>query len=511
MDNTQQLIRTVCIAGGGTAGWIAAALCSHYLSRELKIILIESEEIGTIGVGESTIPPFLQLLARLEISESEFIRETQASFKLGIKFMDWLDLGESYFHPFGTIGLPGAKHDPYQLWLQANAAGSELALQSLAPASAMAAQGRMMLPFMARQTPIGGAAYSLHVDARRVTKFLRNFAEQRGVQRREGMIEAVEASGGEVQALRLRGGDRIEADFFIDCTGFRSLLLGEALDSPFEDWSDYLLCDRAVVVQTENVQPPPPFTLSAAQQAGWRWRIPLQHRTGNGHVFSSRHMSDDEARAILVSQVEGPLLTEPALLKFRTGVRPRMWTGNVAAVGLAAGFVEPLESTAIHLVYRAMDFLFRYFPQTRRAEANAAEFNRRMVADYAEIRDFLVAHYCLSRRRDTPFWRDVAAAPVPPELTHRLALFSDMGAVPELVDGMFGPVSWQSVLEGMAVHPRRAHPFVAGSDGVRLGKELTEAAEMLGKFVATLPTHQQFIEEHCQAPGPAAIRVAGAG
>ncbi|HEX2624770.1 MAG TPA: tryptophan halogenase family protein [Sphingomicrobium sp.] len=502
MSDDARSIEKICVVGGGTAGWIVAAMIGHYFGEQYAVTLVESEEIGTIGVGESTIPPFLQMLTRLGISESDFIRETQASFKLGIRFDDWRVKGDRYFHPFGKFGGPQAAVDPYQLWLRAREGGSDLPLQSLAPASVMAAENRFMLPFKAAQTPIGGASYALHVDARRVAKFLRRFAEARGVVRQEGLIETVEHHGDRVDALVLRGGQRVEADLFFDCTGFRSMLIGQTLGVGFEDWGHLLLCDRAVVVQTENVGPPPPYTLAAAQSAGWRWRIPLQHRTGNGHVFSSAHMEADEARAMLLDAVEGPTLTEPMLLKFRTGARSEMWRGNVVAAGLAAGFIEPLESTAIHLVYRAVDMLFRYMPVSTSAPALAREFNRRMMADYVEIRDFLVAHYSLTRRDDTPFWRDVRAVEMPDSLLERLRLFEAAGAIPETLDGLFNFGSWQSVLEGMGVHPRHPHPVVARADPAVVGRDLDRTAAEIRRFVTGLPTHEQFIDQHCRAPSP---------
>ena len=497
-------VRDLCIVGGGTAGWIAAALLSHYAGSMFRIRLVESEEIGTIGVGESTIPPFLQMLARLGVSESEFIQETQASFKLGIRFNDWSELGATYFHPFGAFGGPNQSVDPYQLWLRARSADPDFPLQALAPASVMASAGKFMLPFKAANTPIGGAAYALHVDARRVSAFLRRFAEQRGVVRTEGLVERVEAEGDEVNALVLRSGERVEADFFLDCSGFRALLIGGALGVPLEDWSDLLLCDRAVVVQTENRGPPPPFTLAEALPAGWRWRIPLQHRTGNGHVFSSKHMDADEARAILLDKIEGKPVTEPALLKFTTGARREMWRGNVVAVGLSAGFIEPLESTAIHLVYRAIDFLLRYLPSSSQAPHLAAEFNRRMYDDYVEIRDFIIAHYSLTKRTDTAFWRDVAAVELPDTLKHRIAMFADGGMLPEVLDGLFSPVSWESVLDGMGIVPARPHPSVSTANPDVLARDLRELASGIERVVEQLPTHQAFLDQHCRAPDPVA-------
>ncbi len=494
-------LRTLCIVGGGTAGWIAAALIAHHYPA-VKVELIESDDIGTIGVGESTIPPFLQLLARLGISESEFVAECQSSFKLGIEFRDWRRVGHSYFHPFGSIGTPIEVGDFYQLWLRLRVGGEAGLLQDYAPASVMAREGRFTLPFKAQRTPIAGATYALHVDARRVARYLRRFAEARGVIRTEGIVSDVaQDAGGFVERVRLVDGREAAADFFIDCTGFRALLSEKTLGVGFNDWSHWLMCDRAIAVQTENVGSPPPYTLAHAQEAGWRWRIPLQHRAGNGHVFASRYMSDDEATAILLDQTEGQPVTSPMTVRFRTGVREAPWRGNVLAVGLSGGFIEPLESTAIHLIYRGIDYLFRFLPDRDCAPELAAEFNRRMITDYAEIRDFIILHYCVTERRDTAFWRACAEMELPESLRRRIALFRVNGVLEEGVDELFGPVSWQSVMDGMGIVPRVYHRSVDRLQVPDLGGELRAAARALDGFVATLPSHAAFIAQHCAA-GP---------
>ena len=495
-------LQRICIVGGGTAGWIAASMLAH-LHPEIAVELVESDDIGTIGVGESTIPPFLQLIGKLGIDEAEFVREVQASFKLGIEFRDWRQLGEGYFHPFGAIGMP-IEGDFYQLWLRAAHGGYARGLQDFAPASVMARHGRFAPPRTAAKTPIGGASYALHVDAKRVARYLRRFAEARGVTRREGIVTDVATRpDGFVSHVMLKDGRSITADFFIDCSGFRALLSGAALGVEHVDWSHWLLCDRAVAVQTANAGPPPPYTLAHAQAAGWRWRIPLQHRTGNGHVFSSAHMSDDEATAILLDQVEGELVTDPMRVQFRTGVRREIWKHNVLAVGLSSGFIEPLESTAIHLIYRGMDFFARFMPDTSCAPELQREYNRRMVADYEEIRDFIVLHYCLTERRDTPFWRACATMEPPASLADRIALFRVNGTLAEGVDELFRAVSWQSVMEGMGVRPRTYHPTLDRVTSPDLPGELDRAADSLTAAVGRVSTHAQFITQHCAAAAPA--------
>ncbi|PZR34143.1 tryptophan halogenase family protein [Caulobacter segnis] len=499
-------IRKIVIVGGGSAGWITAAMLSHYFQAGgCAVELVESEEIGTIGVGESTIPPFLRLLASLGIDERDFIQSTQASFKLGIRFEDWKSLGDRYMHPFGVIGGPFGPHEFYQCWLRAKAAGHPSGLHDFAPGAVMAEQGKFMLPFKAERTLIGGANYALHVDARLVARYLRDYAEARGVKRSEGIVsDVVTHTDGSVAKVRIKDGREIEGDLFIDCTGFRSLLIGKTLETPFEDWSDMLLCDRAVVVQTENVGAPHPYTLSKAEAGGWRWRIPLQHRAGNGYVFSSRHISDDEARATLLGGLEGRALMEPMFIPFKTGVRQRLWEKNVVAVGLSGGFIEPLESTALHLIYRGVDFLLRFFPDRDFDPALRAEYNRRMVADYEEIRDFIVLHYCKTQRDDTPFWRAVREAPIPDSLKERMALFERSGVLREGVDDMFRNPSWQSVMEGMGVRPQRYQQLVDTIPYEVISQTLDQSAPMLAAQVAGLPSHGEFLAKHCPAPPPEA-------
>jgi tryptophan halogenase len=494
-------LRRIVIAGGGTAGWITAAMLSHLLKGSgTAVELVESEEIGTIGVGESTIPPFITLLRNLGIDEQDFIRQTSASFKLGIRFRDWHRLGSGYFHPFGAIGGQIDSHEFYQCWLRAKAHGHPSALMDFAPSAIMADEYRFMLPFKAQRTMVGAASYALHVDAKRVATYLRRYAEERGAVRTEGRIERVRTRpDGAIEALCLRDGREVAGDFFIDCTGFRSLLVGQTLGVGLIDWSDQLLCDRAVAVQTENTGDTHPFTLSEALGHGWRWRIPLQHRAGNGYVYSSRFLSDEAAVATLRSKLQGRLLTEPAIIPFKTGMRARMWEKNCLALGLAAGFIEPLESTAIHLVYRAVDYLARFFPDQDCDPALAAEFNRRMGAEYEEVKDFIVLHYCLSQRDDTPFWQACRQAPVPATLRARLDLFRASGVLRDGLEELFRAVSWQSVYEGMGVRPARYQGLVEKLPLSVITETLDRSAPLLRTQVQGLPSHDEFLRTHCAA------------
>ncbi len=494
-------LRRVCIVGGGTAGWIAAAVMAHHFQGKLfEIELVESDDIGTIGVGESTIPPFLELLAKLDINEQDFVRSVQASFKLGIEFQDWRVKGERYFHPFGTIGQQIELSEFYQCWSKLRSQGYGHGLQEFAPASVMAARERFMLPFKARSTPVGGASYALHVDAKRVAQYLRGHAEARGVKRTEGIVADVALDGrGIVSKLTLKDRRQVSADFFIDCSGFRALLIEKAVGSGYVDWSNYLFCDRAIAAQTANIDPPRPYTYVEAQDFGWRWRIPLQHRTGNGHVFASEFMSDDEATRALLDKVEGEVVAGPLVVPFKTGVRERIWHRNVLSLGLASGFIEPLESTAIHLIYRGMDYFFRFLPDRHCDPALADEYNRRMTADYVEIRDFIVLHYCTTSRDDTPFWRKCRDMELPDSLRERIELFRANGTLREGLDELFRSASWFSVFEGMGVRPRTYHPLVDRIDESWLTGALDRARTGLAEVVEKLPTHQQFIDAHCRA------------
>ena len=502
MQNANQNgIRKVVIVGGGSAGWICAAMASHYFHKSgVAVELIESEEIGTIGVGESTIPPFLQLIRSLGIDEQDFIQKTQASFKLAIRFENWRKKGETYYHPFGQIGGPIGRHEFYQCWLRAKANGHPSNLQDFAPATVMADQWKFIPPFRAQKTLLSGASYALHIDAKLVAQYLRDFAETRGVKRTEGIVtDVVSRADGFVQKVIMKNGEEVEGDLFIDCSGFRALLIGKTLDEEYLDWSDVLMCDRAVVAQTENVADPHPYTLSQAQDAGWRWRIPLQHRAGNGYVFCSKYISEDEATATLLSQIEGDVLLGPNIIPFKTGMRKRLFRNNVVAIGLAGGFIEPLESTALHLIYRGMDFLLRYFPDKDFDPGLAAEYNRRMAMDYEEIRDFIVLHYVTTQRDDTPFWRDYQKVAPPESLRERVELFKSSAVLRDGVDDMFRAPSWQSVMEGMGIRPVRYQQLVDAAPYAVIQQTLDQSAPILKAQVAGLPSHGEFLAQHCPA------------
>lgn len=496
-------IRKIVIVGGGTSGWMAAAMLSHHFKPEVcRVELVESTDIGTIGIGESTVPPFVGLIRRLGIDERDFMQATQATYKLGIQFVDWRQRRERYFHPFGVIGKRIGTHDFYQCWLKARQAGDTTALQDFSPCSVMAGNGRFYPPGEAQNTPIGGAGYAMHVDATLVAKYLRRYSESRGVTRVEGTVRtAIRRENGFIEAVELEDGSRVRGDFFIDCTGARAFLIGETLASDFEDWSQFLPCDRAVAVKTSSGASIPPYTRATAGKAGWLWHIPLQQRVGQGYVYASAFCSDQDARSTLLRSLEGKILDEPKLIPFVTGRRREIWKFNCLALGLAAGFVEPLESTAIHLIARGMDFLLRYFPDRDCDRALVREYNRRMAADYEEVRDFIVLHYCTTERQDTPFWRWCRDMTLPDSLRERIELFRGHGALREGADELFRSASWQSVFEGMGIRPQKHCPRVDNLELERITSTLGMARQAIRGMVANLPTHEDFLRSQSQPAG----------
>jgi tryptophan halogenase len=491
-------LKKIVILGGGTSGWIAAAMLAAQLRRDLfEIELVESDEISSVGVGESTIPPVVRLITSLGIDEAEFIRETQACYKLGIKFVDWRTKNQSYFHPYGAIGQRIAAQDFYQCWLKATKAGVEYPLQDFSPCSVMAAQGRFFLPSQSVNTPIGGAGYAIHLDAKQVAAYLRRYAEARGVVRSEGnFVQAEQNEKGFISALLLADGHRIEGDFFIDCTGFKALLIDGAMATGFEDWSHYLPCDRAIVVKTQAAGTRAPYTTATARKAGWAWRIPLRNSTGHGYVYSSRFCTDAEAKTTLFSHLDAPRINDPRVIHFTPGRREAFWKNNCLALGLAGGFVEPLESTAIHLITRGMDYFLRYFPRVDCDPSLQREYNRRMAAEYQEVRDFIVLHYCTSERTDTEFWRWCREMSLPDSLAERVELFKAQGIVREEADDLFRAASWQSVFEGMGIRPADYSPRVDNIELAHINENLQLARSAILNMVKTLPTHDEYLDHH---------------
>lgn len=491
----------IVIVGGGAAGWMAAAALSRVLGPGgPTITLVESEEIGIVGVGEATIPPIRAFNALIGLDEATFVRETQGTFKLGIEFVDWTRRGHRYFHPFGVYG-----HDfgvaPFEaVWRRLRRAGQAQPLDAYSVCARAAAQGRFApLPQTSNGPPPMG--YAFHFDAGLYARLLRTHAEAAGVVRREGRIVDVALGGadGFVEAVTLEGGLRIEGDLFIDCSGFRSLLLGQALGTPFEDWSCWLPNDRALAVPSAKAGPPTPFTRSTAREAGWQWRIPLQHRTGNGYVFSSRHVSVDEATATLLSGLDGEALAQPRLLTFQAGRRAACWVKNVVALGLASGFLEPLESTSIHLIQAGIARLLEMLPTKACEPADARRYNRLMAADFENVRDFLVLHFHVTQRDDTPYWRELRVMDLPDSLAERLAIFRATGRIFRETDELFTKTSWLAVLDGQEAPVAGEDPLALAVAPDAAAARLARIADLAGEAVARMPTHADFIAAHCQA------------
>ena len=488
-------IHKVVIAGGGTAGWMAAASLAKLLGKTLDITLVESDEIGTVGVGEATIPTLLTLHELLKIKEQDFVKAVQGTFKLGISFESWRDVGEDYIHSFGWTGKDSWAAGFQHFWLKGQKMGISREFGEYCKEWVAAKQNRFAV------LPNHALNYAYHFDASLYARFLRGMAEEHGAVRREGRIEVVEQdpASGYITGIRLQSGEVVQGDLFIDCTGFRGLLIEQTLNAGYEDWRHWLPCDAAVAVQTESVAPPLPYTRSIAREAGWQWRIPLQHRLGNGVVFSSRYWSDDEAVSRLLDNVHGEVLTEPRVIKFHTGQRRRHWHKNCVAMGLASGFIEPLESTSIHLIQRSIIRLMQMFPYDGIRQPDVDEFNNQMKFEIDNVRDFIILHYHVTNRRDTPFWRDCASMDIPDSLRHRIELFKQAGRVFKVPTELFGENSWIQVMLGQGLVPEQYHPIVNMMSDEELTKFLTGIHGTVANMIGQLPDHQRFIDHYCKA------------
>ncbi len=491
------------IVGGGSAGWMTAAALAHAIEGHARITLVESEEIGTVGVGEATIPPLQFFNKVLGIKEKDFVQATQASFKLGIDFVNWGSAGHRYFHQFGEFGVNIKGVSFHQLWLRMRANGHPWPISDYAPAYIAAMQMRFLPPIANLPPDMPQLAYAYHFDAGLYARFLRAFAEQRGVVRVEGKIVDVQrhAGNGLVESVTLQNGTKIEGDFWLDCSGFQGLLIERTLRTGYDDWTHWLPCDRAVAVPCErNDANFFPYTRSTAHDAGWQWRIPLQHRTGNGHVYCSNYISDDEAAATLLKHLDGRPLAEPRVLRFKTGRRKKFWNGNVVALGLAGGFMEPLESTSLHLVQSAAFRFLSLLPTAPGPDPTAeAEFNRLCIAEYEQIRDFIILHYVANDRTE-PFWRDCRAASMPDSLAHRIELFRARGKVARFDGQLFSDASWIAVMLGQHIEPESWDPIADTLPLPELLGNSTALREKLHAAIARMPTHAAFIENSCKAP-----------
>lgn len=487
--------RRVVIAGGGTAGWMAAAALARTLGNAIELTLVESEAIGTIGVGEATIPPLIAYNRLLGIGEADFMRTTQATFKLGINFENWKQQGESYFHSFGVTGRDHWSAGFQHFWMHGQTKGHSASYDDYC----IELQAAMKSKFA--HLPDNRINYAYHLDSGLYARFLRKMAEADGTRRVEGKIAEVQLDGesGNIAALLLGSGERIEGDLFVDCTGFRALLIEGALHVGYDDWSHQLPCDSAIAVQTASVRPPVPYTRAIAHDAGWQWRIPLQHRQGNGIVYCSRYLDKDAALERLLSSVEGEVLTKPNFIRFTTGARRKQWHRNCVAVGLSGGFMEPLESTSIHLIQRAILRIVRMLPMGEVSERDIAEFNDQQMTDMEQIRDFLILHYKATERRDSPFWRQCADMDIPQSLTHKIDLFRETGRVFRKNEELFVENSWVQVMMGQGIMPKAYHPVATKLSDAELDHLLGGLRDSVAKTVASLPDHQAYVAQYCGA------------
>lgn len=484
----------VVIAGGGTAGWMAAAALGKVLEKVCDVTLVESDAIGTIGVGEATIPTLVTYNRLLGVDEAKWMAAVSGTFKLGIAFENWTDLGHRYIHSFGITGKDHWTAGFQHFWHR----GKELGIAE--------DFGNYCLELIAAEQerfahlPDLGLNYAFHIDATAYAGLLRGLAEHHGVKRREGKIAEVRRNAeGDLESLVLEDGSVIEGDVFVDCTGFRALLIGETLGVGYEDWTHWLPCDRAIALQTKSTRHPRPYTRSIAHEAGWRWQIPLQHRTGNGIVFCSRYMSEDEARAKLLAEVEGEALTEPRVIRFRTGSRRMHWHRNCVAVGLSSGFIEPLESTSIHMIQRSVMRLMQMIPRGRFEQSSVDEFNKQTAYELEHIRDFIILHYHLTNRIDTPFWRHCRTMDIPETLRHRMRLFRETGRVFRANDELFAENSWTQVMLGQGLMPRSHHPVADVMSEEEMRRFLSHITENVNRTVAGLPMHQAYLDKYCPA------------
>lgn len=494
-ENTTEPLE-VLIVGGGTAGWMtAAALCQVLPPGLANIRLVESEAIGTVGVGEATVPHIRFFNARLGFDEADFMSATSATFKLGIEFRNWGQRGDSYIHPFGAYGKTLNGVDFHHFWMRHRREQPAASLENYSLPIIAARDNRFQHPSEEPDSPFGTYSYAYQFDATRYAMYLRRFAESRGVQRIEGRITSVRqtAESGCVESVVLEDGRELDGDFFIDCSGFRALLIGEALGCAYTDWSRWLPCDRAYAAPCAVAGPLTPYTRATAGNAGWTWRIPLQHRVGNGHVYASAFINDEDAERVLLESLEAKPQSTPKQLRFLAGRREIQWSKNVVAIGLSSGFLEPLESTSIHLIQLAIGYLLDLFPRDPTDPMHAREFNRIMGLEYERIRDFLILHYHATQRDDSEFWNYCRTMEIPDSLAYRMELFRERGIVPSYREGMFLDASWLAVFFGQNVFPRAEDPRAAALPAEELDATMVGLRKAYARALASMPSHSSVL------------------
>jgi len=491
------MMKKLVIVGGGMAGWIAAVALARKLEPTIyEISIVESSHIGNISVGESVLPSVISFLRDIGMDEEDLVRKTKAGLKLGIQFRDWLQPGTDYFHPFGGVGQSLDGINFFHYWLKARARGDMTPLVDYYPAAVMAKFGKCTFPFdVPLQSPLAGAGHALHLNADLVVRYLRDSSEKLNVRRITGHVVRVHRKdGGNIESIELNSRRIVEGDFFLDCSGFRGLLIGETLGAPYKSWKRWLPCDRAVVVQSLQDGRGVPYMISRARESGWSWHIPLQNRISCGYVFSSEHCSDQQAVQTLLDSLEQDPVIEPRLIPIRSGVRKQFWKKNCVALGLAGGFLEPLESTAIHLIIRGVQYLMEWFPDLTQDQPAwprlARLYNAGMRRDYQEIRDFIILHYHATKRTDTEFWRNCQSSPIPEGLEEQIGLFKSHGQLQIADQALFRKSSWQAVFTGMGVIPRSFHPFANGRDFDMIHQQMQACRDELEETIQALPRYR---------------------
>lgn len=490
-------IHQVVIVGGGTAGWMAAAALSKTFGKNIEVCLIESDDIGTVGVGEATIPAIQNFHQLLEVDEADFMRAVHGTFKLGIEFENWGNLGESYMHAFGVTGVDAWAAPFYHYWLKAKQQGDVARLGGYSLEEIMAKSNKFTTNTNRKPT------YAYHFDATLYARYLRQFSEKLGVRRIEGKVVNVNSDpeSGFIESVVLESGQNIHGGLFIDCTGFRGLLIEQTLHTGYEDWSHWLPCDRAVAVQTQATRSPAPYTRSIARSCGWQWKIPLQHRVGNGLVYCSNYLSDKDARKTLLDNLDGQPINEVRTIKFKTGRRLKQWNKNCIALGLASGFMEPLESTSIHMIHNSLLRLIKLFPANEINQCEIDQFNHEVKVEAEYIRDFIILHYHATQRADSPFWNDCRNMDIPTTLAHKIRLFKASGRIFREQNELFLERSWASVMLGQGIVPGGYHPIVNKLSEKELKDFLGKIRSSITHLVGQSPPHQDFIEQYCKAPG----------
>jgi tryptophan halogenase len=501
-EAANNLVTSIVIVGGGSAGWMTAAALSSLLDpRSVKITLIESEEIGTVGVGEATIPDIINFNAILGIKETDFLRATNGTFKLGIEFNNWGRLGDTYFHPFGEHGVDMQGIDFHQYWMRFQRANPGSSIEEFSLSAVASRAGKFAMPTNDPRSVLSQLRYAYHFDATAYARFLRDYAEQRSVTRVEGKVVKVNLNGetGFISDVQLEDGSQLSGDLFFDCSGFRALLLGDALGVDYEDWAHWLPCDTAQAVACERTGDLLPYTKSTAKTAGWQWRIPTQHRTGNGHIYCSSMMDDDAAIDSLLADLDGPALGSPRKIRFRTGCRTRFWDKNCIAIGLSGGFLEPLESTSLYLIQEGISKFISLFPSKDMPTAIRDEYNRQLTQKFEQVRDFIILHYKATERDDSEFWNYCRTMSVPDSLTRKIELFREAGRVFRYEDELFSKPSWVAVLLGQNILPKTTDPIVAGVPEEQVERSLGSMKAAMNNAVMKMETHQAFLNRYAPA------------